>query len=142
MVLTNEMILQIAMQQSAIDVNCTEEDFLRQENVIAVSKENASARKYLRLPHVSNLISYGSNVVASVSEEYMDIVKEYLSKYPVEHCLETPIIHVLNDAFSNWWFSQNQRVQGYSRNSDYYSLKYLQHEWILTGELTKSLLLN
>ena len=99
MVLTNEMILQIAMQQSAIDANCTAEDFLRQENVIAVSKENASARKYLRLPHVCNLISYGSNVVASVSEEYKDLVKNYLSKYPVEYCFETPNIHVLDDAF-------------------------------------------
>jgi hypothetical protein len=99
MKLKNEMVLQIAMQQSAIDANCNMEDFLREENVITISKENVYARRYLKLPHICNLISYGSNVVATVAEEYMDLVKAYLSKYPVEHCFETPNIHVLNDAF-------------------------------------------
>ena len=70
MELTNQNILRIAMQQSAIDANCHEEDFLRPENVITVSKANPSARKYLKLPHICNLISYGNNIVATVSEEY------------------------------------------------------------------------
>lgn len=87
------------MQQSAIDANCHEEDFLRPENVITVSKANPSARKYLKLPHICNLISYGNNIVATVSEEYEGIVREYISQYPAEHCFETPNMHVLNDAF-------------------------------------------
>ena len=99
MKLTNDMIYQIAMQQSAIDANCSPEDFTRTENVITHSKEHASARKYLQLPHVCNLISYGNNIVATVSEEYEDLVKAYISKYPAEHCFETPNMHVLNDAF-------------------------------------------
>ena len=96
---TNENILQIAMQQSAIDANCNAEDFSRTDNVIVFSKENISARKYLKLPHVCNLISYGSNIVATISEEYEDIVRAYINKYPLEHCFETPNLHVLNDAF-------------------------------------------
>lgn len=99
MKLTNEMILKIAMQQSAVDANCKIDDFLSTENVIAISKENPSARKYLKLPHISNLISYGNNVVATISEEFETIVKEYISKYSFEHCFETPNMHVLNDAF-------------------------------------------
>lgn len=87
------------MQQSAEDANCNAEDFLCEENVIVFSKENPSARKYLKLPHSCNLISYGNNIVATISEEYEGIVKEYISKYPVEHCFETPNMHVLNDAF-------------------------------------------
>ena len=102
--LTNERIFQIAMQQSAIDANCNVEDFSRTENVIAVSKENASARKYLKLPHICNLISYGSNIVATISEEYENIVREYIDKYPVEHCFETPNLHILNDAFQKTGF--------------------------------------
>lgn len=47
--ITNEMIRQIAMQQSAIDSNCAVEDFTRNENVITISKENKDARKYLKL---------------------------------------------------------------------------------------------
>lgn len=104
MKLTNEMILNIAMQQSAVDANCNIDDFLSTENVIAISKENPRARKYLKLPHICNLISYGNNVVATISEEYETIVKEYISKYSVEHCFETPNMHVLNDAFQEKGF--------------------------------------
>lgn len=43
---TNEDMLNIAMQQSAFDANCNAEDFLRTENVITISKENPSARRY------------------------------------------------------------------------------------------------
>lgn len=97
--LTNEQIKQIAMQQSAIDANCSMEDFTCGENVVTISKENAFARKDITLPQVCNLISYGNNVVATVSEEYRDIVTNYIAKYPVEHCFETPNMHILNDAF-------------------------------------------
>ena len=104
MKLTNEMILQTAMQQSAIDANCEVEDFIREDNVISISKENPEARKYLKLPHVCNLISYGNNIVATISKEYEKIVKDYISKYSVERCFETPNMHVLNDAFQEQGF--------------------------------------
>ena len=104
MELTNSMIKQIALEQSAIDANCNAEDFLKDENIITVSKENALARRYLQLPHVCNLISYGNNIVATISEEYRDIVTEYINKYPIEHCFETPNMHVLNDAFQKHGF--------------------------------------
>lgn len=104
MELTNGMIKQIALQQSAIDANCKVEDFTCGENVVVVSKENILARKYLKLPHVCNLISYGDNIVATISEEYRDIVEKYINKYPVEHCFETPNMHILNDAFQKFGF--------------------------------------
>lgn len=104
MKLTNEAIYRIALHQSAIDANCRLEDFLSEENIIAISKENPNARKYLKLPHICNLISYGNNIVATVSEEYKDIVKQYIDKYSVEHCFETPNLHVLNDAFQKTGF--------------------------------------
>ena len=96
---TNERIKQIALEQSAVDANCNVADFVCSKNVITVSKENALARKYLKLPHVCNLISYGDNIVATISEEYREIVEQYIGKYSVEHCFETPNMHVLNDAF-------------------------------------------
>lgn len=101
---TNEMIKQIALQQSAIDANCNVEDFTCGKNVITISKEDSSARKYLKLPHVCNLISYGDNIVATISEEYRDIVENYINKYSVAHCFETPNMHVLNDAFQKLGF--------------------------------------
>ena len=101
---TNEKIKQIALQQSAFDANCNPEDFTCGKNVITVSKENVHARKYLVLPHVCNLISYGNNIVATIADEYRDIVEQYISKYSVEHCFETPNMHILNDAFQKLGF--------------------------------------
>lgn len=99
MIFTNKLIKEIAMQQSAYDANCEAADFTCRENVITISKENPLARKYLELPHVCNLISYGDNIVATISQEYREIVEKYINKYAVEHCFETPNMHVLNDAF-------------------------------------------
>ena len=96
--MTNKEIWQIALQQSAIDAGCAPEDFLKQDNVVVPSKAHPDARKYLKLPFDCNLISYGTNIVASVSEECREAVTSYINRYPVEHCFETPNLHVLNDA--------------------------------------------
>jgi GNAT superfamily N-acetyltransferase len=37
--------------------------------------------------------------VATIIRKYESIVREYISKYSIEHCFETPNMHVLNDAF-------------------------------------------
>ena len=97
--MTNKDILRIAMRQSAIDCNCDVEDFWKTENVVVLSREHPEARRYLKLPHACNLVSYGNNIVATISEEYRDIVTSYINKYSMEHCFETPNMHVLNDAF-------------------------------------------
>lgn len=96
---TNEEIRRVALEQSAIDSNCKWDDFFKKDNVIVTSVANPSARRYLKLPHVCDLTTYGNNIVATISEEYRDIVESYISKYAVEHCFETPNMHVLNDAF-------------------------------------------
>lgn len=100
--MTNQELFTVAMQQSAIDLNCKADDFLQKENRIVISKKNEAARRYLELPFVCNLVSYGNNVVASVQKEYEELVREYIEKYPMEHCFETPNMHVLNDAFEKY----------------------------------------
>lgn len=95
--MTNQELLKIAMQQSAYDCNCNPEDFLKDKNVIVISRDNPNARKYLTLPFECDLVSYGNNIVASVREDLIDIVSEYINKYQVERCFETPNMHVLND---------------------------------------------
>ncbi len=94
-------ILQIAMEQSAVDLNCSAQDFLRAENVIVRSKPDPRARKYLELPFSCNLVSYGNNVVASVGEDCGQIVEEYLAQFEFYRCFETPALHVLGDALSS-----------------------------------------
>ena len=96
--MTNLEILSGAMVQSAIDLNCDPSDFLKQENIVVRSVGNPAARRYLELPFSANLVSYGSNIVASVGESAEEAVRSYIDRFAVEHCFETPNLHVLNDA--------------------------------------------
>ena len=95
--MTNREILTIAMAQSAVDLCAEARDFEKSDNVIVVSQKSECARKYLRLPFSCQLVSYGNNVVASVSPEFYDIAEKYINSYPAEHVFETPHLHVLND---------------------------------------------
>lgn len=98
--MNNKQIYETAKRQSAIDANCHIDDFDKAENVIVYSESSPDARTYLELPLACNLVSYGNNIVASVEPEYEKIVRDYIDKYSVAHCFETPNMHVLNDAFS------------------------------------------
>ena len=104
--MTNQEILMIAMAQSAKDLCADASDFEKSENVVVLSMENNDARKYLKLPFSCQLVSYGNNVVASVSHEFQEIVEHYINKYPIEHLFETPNLHVLNDAL----MAKGQRI--------------------------------
>lgn len=94
--ITDEQILKTAMKQSAIDMNCCADDFLLNKNKVVISKENADARRYLKLPFAADLVSYGNNIVASCSPELCAIVEEYISSFVWYHCFETPNMHVLS----------------------------------------------
>ncbi len=98
--MTNKEIFNIALNQSAIDAGCQAQDFLRPENKVVISKESPRARKYLELPFFCNLISYGTNIVASVSEQAAEVVTNYIQRFPIEHCFETPNLHVLEEGLS------------------------------------------
>ena len=95
--MTNEDIRRIALEQSAEDLGCKPEDFLANENIVVPFKLGKNARKYLKEPITCNLVSYGNNIVAGVTEEVADIVKEYIGRYEFYHCFETPNMHWLDD---------------------------------------------
>ena len=94
----NQEILKIAMEQSAIDLSCDADDFMKKENVVVLSQKSDEARKYLKLPFSCQLVSYGNNIVASISPEFEEIARNYINRFPLEHCFETPNLHVLNEA--------------------------------------------
>lgn len=95
--LTNQDLWRIALQQSAYDCNCAPKDFLAEQNVVTVSQKHPLARKYLDLPLRCDLVSYGSNIVAQASEEIVPLARQYIDRYPVEHCFETPNMHILDE---------------------------------------------
>lgn len=97
--MTNKEIWRIALQQSAIDMNCSPEDFSRTEYVITESRASDKARKYLPLPFACDMVSYGSNVVATIHPQFRSIVDSFLTKYQVSNAFETPNVRVLDEAF-------------------------------------------
>ena len=92
----NREILKIAMEQSARDLNCDANDFVKAENVYAVSVLRDDARRYLKLPFFCQMASYGNNVVASGDPAFLPEIKKYLDKFTWYHCFETPNLHVLD----------------------------------------------
>ena len=95
--MTNAEILRMAAEQSAIDCGCSADDFFTGENRVVISRPHPGARRYLELPFIMDLVSYGGGIVASVSPELEAIAGEYINKFPPEHCFETPNLHWLMD---------------------------------------------
>ena len=95
--MTNAEIKHIALMQSAIDCNCSPEDFLLHEHVITRSRPHAQARKYLPLPFACDLVSYGSNLVAQTNGETETALRTFLDSHDVAHAFETPAIHALDE---------------------------------------------
>ncbi len=93
--MTQNEILEIALRQSAVDMNCKPEDFLADKNMIFISAENSGARKYLKLPFLCNFVSYGSSIVASATEKFAGIAEDHIRKFPDHRAFETPGIHNL-----------------------------------------------
>lgn len=81
--MTNQDILQIALQQSAYDCNCAPEDFLSQQNLVTRSRKHALARKYLPLPFACDMVSYGNNIVAQTSEELPALWRHIFRRDPL-----------------------------------------------------------
>lgn len=101
--MTNKEILSVAMLQSATDLNADVSDFTADENVIVKAEVGSLAKKYYKEPIACNFVSYGSNIVASVKDEYREIVKEYLDQFEFYHCFETPNMH---------WIDEKMKTQG------------------------------
>ena len=90
-------ILRVALNQSALDCSCQPEDFLNVENGYFESKPCEGARKYLSLPHVLDLVSYGTNIVACGKKELLPKINACLKGIGnVERCFETPSLYLIN----------------------------------------------
>ena len=98
--MTNSDILEISLKQSALDLNCCPEDFFRDAPVVVLSRKHPDARRYLKLPFECNLVSYGSNVVASVSQRAEAAVREYLQDGEGYDCFKTPKLHRLDESLA------------------------------------------
>ena len=75
---TNDSILHIAMQQSAIEYNCAIDAFMQQQSIITLPCASTSARKYLDVPFRCSLVSNGKNDVACAEKVLHNELRQYL----------------------------------------------------------------
>lgn len=96
--MNNTQITQIALEQSANDCNCNPADFTAGENRFFPSSVSDKAKRYLELPHICNLVSYGSNIVTTAQAPLLPALRQVISHMPhIEHCFETPGIYAINN---------------------------------------------
>ncbi|MDR0905635.1 MAG: GNAT family N-acetyltransferase [Oscillospiraceae bacterium] len=100
--MTNREILRIAKAQSAIDCACAAADFDAERNTVVISKPHEDARRYLKLPHFCDLVSYGNGVVASVDGRVADFVAAYLERHPRERAFEPEGVSELTEEFAKY----------------------------------------
>ena len=96
--ISKKEVWETAMAQSALEAGCHPDDFRCDQNIVVISRRHPQARAYLELPFFCQLISYGGNVVASVSPSAEEIVRQYLQRYPPANVFETPHLHRLDEA--------------------------------------------
>ena len=84
--LTNEQIHKIAREQSAEDIGCSADDFLKHKPVVSDLCLGEKARVYLKEPIACNFVSYGNNVVAAAKPEIKEIATEYVQRFII--CLK------------------------------------------------------
>ena len=95
--MTKQEILSIALRQSAVDCSCEAADFYRDTNVVVESKPSAGGSRYMALPHICALYSYGSNVVASCRRELIPAVEAFVNgRSQAYRCFEPPALYELN----------------------------------------------
>ena len=98
--MTHQMILETALAQSAIDLNCTPEDLTCPGNKVVLSAPHPHARRYLKLPFHCNLVTYGTGAVASVRPGLEDTVLRYMDSCAPGHLFDMPDLNRLSDMMS------------------------------------------
>lgn len=77
--MTYKDYLNIAINQSAIDLSCEPEHLLNGKETVVISKASSKASAFLDLPLPLSILSFGSGIVASCCEELRDIAQDYIS---------------------------------------------------------------
>ena len=95
--MTRQEIMAAAMRQSAIDWSCSEEDFRRDTHVVVASKVTEGMSRYMAVPHICSLITYGGNIVAACREDLIPDVAAYVNGADkLFRCFEIPMLYELN----------------------------------------------
>ncbi len=92
-IIMQNIILETALRQAAIDCCCTPADFLKPGVHTFVSKPQSGMSVYLQTPLCGEIVTFGTGcVVAASQKEVAAVLTSYLTKYPHPHGFATPDI--------------------------------------------------
>jgi len=100
--MNNKVIKRIAMEQSAIDLNCNIEDLSQQKNKVVLSQMNASCKKYFKQPHFCQVACYGNALVASIDKRIEEFMTYFVNKHLGFRCFDMPQLNILNAEFNKY----------------------------------------
>lgn len=100
--MNNKDIRRIAMEQSAIDMNCTVENFQKHGNTVVISELNVKAKKCYKKKLFCGFAYYGDGLVASVDEKIKPFIEEFIGTHSQYRCFDTPQLIVLNKEFEKY----------------------------------------
>lgn len=100
--MNNKDIKRIAMEQSAIDLNCNIEDLLQQKNKVVPSQMNVGCKKYFRQPHFCQFACYGNSLVASVDKRIEEFMTSFVNKHLGFRCFDMPQLNILNTELNKY----------------------------------------
>lgn len=96
--MTRQEIMEIALKQAAADCSCEPADFRWAENVIVESKASPDASRYMKVPHICALFTFGNNVVAACRKDLIPEITAFVNgAEKIHRCFETPYLYKLND---------------------------------------------
>ncbi|MDP4091200.1 MAG: GNAT family N-acetyltransferase [Bacillota bacterium] len=94
--MVNKDIWKIAMEQSAVDFNCSVDAFLNEGNTVVLSRLNEGRKKCYKKPMFCSMAFYGGGLIASVDERINDFIEGFVGRHPGYRCFDTPQLIVLN----------------------------------------------
>lgn len=100
--MTNRDIWAAALSQSAIDSACRAQDFAQDAPRFFISRADARARRYLKLPFWCDFTSYGRNVVVSGRADVVEAVKPLVLSMAAEDLFVPPAVDELNRVLASF----------------------------------------
>ncbi|MDF2801357.1 MAG: GCN5-related N-acetyltransferase [Anaerocolumna sp.] len=100
--MNNQEILQVAMRQSAIDFNCSINNFINKGNTVTLSKSNEGRKKCYDKPLFCGLAFYGKGLVATVDDSIKTYIESFINRHSEYRCFDTPQLNVLNTELNKY----------------------------------------
>lgn len=99
----NSDIIQTALKQLAIDLNCKPEDFLGSQNKVVLNELLVGRRRYFTKPRFCHMACFGNAAIAAVDESIQDFVSRFMERYQTGYDLfNMPQLSLIDDELNKF----------------------------------------